>query len=276
MTTTTTTPASLPPAAPPTAPSPSALRGRPVRDALLLARRTYVHHLRVPSLIVFPLVTPMIFLLLFRYILGGSIVIPGVRYVDFLVPGIVVQSITFGATQTGVGLATDVNHGIADRFRALPISRSAVVAGRVLVDTGRNLLLVVVVLVAGLVIGFRPDTDPARLALAVGLATAFAFAFGWVSAFIGLNVRHAEAVHDAGFVWVIPLTFASSALVAVDSMPAGIRPLAEINPVTSVADAVRALLLGNPAGGAVLQSLLWVAGLLAVFMPLAVGAYQKR
>ena len=273
---TTTTPASLSPAAAPTSPSPPALRGRPVRDALLLAWRTYVHHLRVPSLIVFPLVTPMIFLLLFRYILGGSIVIPGVRYVDFLVPGIVVQSITFGATQTGVGLATDVNQGIADRFRALPISRSAVVAGRVLVDTVRNLVLVVVVIVAGLVIGFRPDTDPARLALAVGIATSFAFAFGWVSAFIGLNVRHAEAVHDAGFVWVIPLTFASSALVAVDSMPAGIRPLAEVNPVTNVADAVRALLLGNPAGDAVLQSLLWVAGLLAVFVPLAVRAYQKR
>ncbi len=276
MTTTTTTPASLSPAAAPTPPSPPALRGRPVRDALLLAWRTYVHHLRVPSLIVFPLVTPMIFLLLFRYILGGSIVIPGVRYVDFLVPGIVVQSIAFGATQTGVGLASDVNQGISDRFRALPISRSAVVAGRVLVDTGRNLLLVVVVLVAGLVIGFRPDTDPARLALAVGVATSFAFAFGWVSAFIGLKVRHAEAVHDAGFVWVIPLTFASSALVAVDSMPAGIRPLAEINPVTNVADGVRALLLGNPAGDAVLQSLLWVAGLLAVFVPLAVRAYQNR
>ena len=276
MTTTTTTPAPSSPAAAPTSPSPPALRGRPVRDALLLAWRTYVHHLRVPSLIVFPLVTPMIFLLLFRYILGGSIVIPGVSYVDFLVPGIVVQSITFGATQTGVGLATDVNQGIADRFRALPISRSAVVAGRVLVDTVRNLVLVVVVIVAGLVIGFRPDTDPARLALAVGIATSFAFAFGWVSAFIGLNVRHAEAVHDAGFVWVIPLTFASSALVAVDSMPAGIRPLAEVNPVTNVADAVRALLLGNPAGDAVLQSLLWVAGLLAVFVPLAVRAYQKR
>ena len=276
MTTTTTTPAPSSPAAAPTSPSPPALRGRPVRDALLLAWRTYVHHLRVPSLIVFPLVTPMIFLLLFRYILGGSIVIPGVRYVDFLVPGIVVQSIAFGATQTGVGLASDVNQGIADRFRALPISRSAVVAGRVLVDTVRNLVLVVVVIVAGLVIGFRPDTDPARLALAVGIATSFAFAFGWVSAFIGLNVRHAEAVHDAGFVWVIPLTFASSALVAVDSMPAGIRPLAEINPVTNVADGVRALLLGNPAGDAVLQSLLWVAGLLAVFVPLAVRAYQKR
>ena len=276
MTTTTTIPASVTPGAASTPPPPGALRGRPVRDAGLLAWRTYVHHLRVPSLIVFPLVTPMIFLLLFRYVLGGSIVIPGVRYVDFLVPGIIVQSITFGATQTGVGLAADVNQGIAERFRALPIARSAVIAGRVLVDAGRNLLLVVIVLVAGLAIGFRPDTDPARLVLAVGLATGFAFAFGWISAFIGLKVRHAEAVHDAGFVWVIPLTFASSALVAVNSMPDGLRRLARINPVTSVADAVRALLLGNPAGDAVFHSLLWIGGLLAVFAPLAVRAYQTR
>ncbi len=266
-----TTPASISP--PVRAPM---LRGRPFRDAMLLAWRNYVHHLRVPSLIVFPLVTPMIFLLLFRYILGGSIVIPGVRYVDYLVPGIIVQSITFGATQTGVGLATDVGQGITDRFRALPISRSAVVGGRALVDTGRNVVLVVVVLVAGLLIGFRPDTDPARVAVAIGIAAGFAFAFCWVSALIGLSVRHAEAVHDAGFVWVIPLTFASSALVAVDSMPAAVRRLAEVNPVTNVTDAVRALLLGDPAGDAVLRSLLWIFGLLLVFVPLAVRAYQRR
>jgi ABC transporter DrrB family efflux protein len=252
------------------------VRARPVRDAGLLAWRNALHHVRVPSLIVFPLMTPMIFLLLFRYVLGGSIAIPDVRYVDYLVPGIVVQSITFGATQTGVGLAGDVGQGIADRFRALPISRTAVVAGRVLIDTARNLVLILAVLAAGLLIGFRPDTDPARLALAIGLATGFAFAFAWVSAFIGLNVRHAEAVHDAGFVWVIPLTFASSVLVAVDSMPPAVRRFAEVNPVTSVADAVRALLLGDPAGTAVAHSLLWIAGLVAVFVPLSRRAYQRR
>lgn len=257
-------------------PFPSTVRGGAVRDALLLAWRNYKHHVRVPSLVVFPLMTPMIFLLLFRYVLGGSIVIPDVSYVDFLVPGVIVQSITFGATQTGVGLATDVGQGITDRFRALPISRSAVVAGRVLVDTGRNAILVLTVIAAGLLIGFRPDADPARLIAAVAVALAFAYAFSWVAALIGLSVRHAEAVHDAGFVWVIPLTFASSALVAVDSMPTGIRWLANINPVTSAADAVRALMLGDPAGDAVIHSLLWTAGLLIVFVPLAVRAYQRR
>lgn len=251
-------------------------RGGPVRDAVLLAWRNYVHHLRVPSLMLFPLMTPMIFLLLFRYILGGSIVIPGVSYVDYLVPGIVVQSITFGATQTGVGLASDVNQGITDRFRALPISRSAVVAGRTLVDTARNIILIVVVLAMGLMVGFQPDTDPARLLAAVAIAAAFAYAFSWVSAFVGLVVRHAEAVHDAGFIWVIPLTFASSVLVTVDSMPAGVRWLAEVNPVTNVADAVRALLLGQPAGDAIGWALLWITGLLTVFIPLTVRAYQRR
>jgi len=245
-------------------------------DALVLAWRNYKHHVRVPSLIVFSLVTPMIFLLLFRYVLGGSIVIPGVSYVDFLVPGVIVQSIAFGATQTGVGLATDVGRGVTDRFRSLPISRSAVVAGRALVDTGRNALVTVVVLAVGLLIGFRPDGNPARIVAAIVIALAFGYAFSWVAALIGVTVRHAEAVHDAGFVWVIPLTFASSALVAVDSMPSGVRWFAEANPVTSIADAVRALMLGTPAGGAVLRSAVWIAALLLAFVPLAVRAYQRR
>lgn len=253
-----------------------ALRAGAVRDALLLAGRNYRHHVRVPSLIVFSLVTPMIFLLLFRYVLGGSIVIPGMGYVDFLVPGVLVQSIAFGATQTGVGLALDVDRGITDRFRSLPIARSAVLAGRALADTGRNVLVAVVVLAVGLLIGFRPDAHPVAVIAAVGLALVFGYAFSWVAAFIGVTVRHAESVHDAGFVWVIPLTFASSALVAVDSMPAGVRWFAEINPVTSVADATRALMLGDPAADALLQSAAWITALLLVFVPLAVRAYQRR
>jgi len=245
-------------------------------DALLLAWRNYKHHVRVPSLIVFSAITPLIFLLLFRYVLGGSVVIPGVSYVDYLVPGVVVQAIAFGATQTGVGLALDVGRGITDRFRSLPIARSAVLTGRALTDTGRNLVVAAVVVVAGLVIGFRPDANPAAVVAAIGIALAFGFAFSWVAAFIGVTVRHAESVHDAGFVWVVPLTFASSALVSVDTMPAGVRWLAEGNPMTSVADATRALMLGNPAGGAVARSVAWIAALLVVFVPLAVRAYQRR
>lgn len=251
-------------------------RGGALTDALLLAGRNYRHQARVPSLIIFSLLTPLIFLLLFRYVLGGSMVIPGVTYVDFLVPGVLVQAVAFGATQTGVGLALDLGRGITDRFRSMPISRSAVVAGRALSDTGRNALITIVIVAVGLLIGFRPDSSPARFAAAIAIALAFGYAFSWVAAFVGVSVRNAESVHDAGFVWVIPLTFASSVLVSVDSMPAGVRWFARINPVTSVADAVRALVLGDPAGDAVIRSVAWIAALLLVFVPLAVRAYQKR
>jgi ABC-2 type transport system permease protein/oleandomycin transport system permease protein len=257
--------------------SPRAIRrGGGARDALLLAWRNYQHHVRVPSLIVFSMITPLIFLLLFRYVLGGSVTIPGVDYVDYLVPGVIVQAIAFGATQTGVGLALDVGRGITDRFRSLPIARSAVLSGRALTDTGRNLLGATVVLGAGFVVGFRPDGNPAAVLAGIGVAVAFGHAFSWVAAFIGVTVRHAESVHDAGFVWVVPLTFASSALVSVDTMPAGVRWFAEANPITSVADATRALMLGDPAAGALLRSAAWIAALLILFVPLAVRAYQRR
>jgi ABC transporter DrrB family efflux protein len=254
----------------------TARRGGAARDALVLAWRTYKHHVRVPSLIVFSTMTPLIFLLLFRYIVGGSIVIPGFRYVDYLVPGVLVQAIAFGATQTGVALAVDLGRGVTDRFRSLPISRSAVLAGRALADTGRNVIAAAVVVAVGVVIGFRTDAGPAGIAAAVGVALAFGYAFSWVAAFIGVTVRHAESVHDAGFVWVIPLTFASSTLVSVDAMPTSVRWLADINPVTSVADATRALMLGDPAGDAVVRSTAWIVALLMVFVPLAVRAYQRR
>ncbi len=247
-----------------------------VRDAFVLAWRNYMHHVRVPSLIVFSIMTPLIFLLLFRYVLGGSIVIPGVRYVDYLVPGVLVQAIAFGATQTGVGLAVDLERGITDRFRALPIARSAVLAGRVLADTGRNVIAAIVVLAVGLLIGFRTDASVAGISAGIGIALAFGYAFSWIAALIGVTVRHAESVHDAGFVWVIPLTFASSTLVSVDAMPTGVRWFAEINPVTSVADATRALVLGDPAAGAVIQSVAWIAALSLLFAPLAIRAYQQR
>ena len=251
-------------------------RGGAARDALVLAWRNYKHHVRVPTLLVFSTMTPLIFLLLFRYVLGGSIVIPGVDYVDYLVPGVLVQAIAFGATQTGVGLAIDLERGVTDRFRALPISRSAVLAGRALADTARNVIAAIVVVAVGLLIGFRTNASLAGIAAAIGIALAFGYAFSWVAAFIGVTVRHAESVHDAGFVWVIPLTFASSTLVSVDAMPAGVQWLADINPITSVADATRALMLGDPAGDAVTRSAAWIVALLLVFVPLSVRAYQRR
>jgi ABC transporter DrrB family efflux protein len=247
-----------------------------VRDALILAWRSYRHYRRVPSLLVFSLSTPLIFVLLFRYVIGGAIEVTGVSYVDFLIPGVLVQSIAFGATETGVAVAADLARGITDRFRSLPITRSAVLAGRALADTARNALVSIIVLGVGLLIGFRPDANAGRVAAGFAIALAFGFAFSWVAASVGVAVRNVESVHDAGFVWVIPLTFASSALVPVDTMPAPLRWLAEINPVTSVVDATRALMLGDAAGGPTLHALLWTAGLLLVFVPLAVRGYQRR
>jgi ABC transporter DrrB family efflux protein len=208
--------------------------------------------------------------------IGGSRLLSGVSYVDFLVPGVLVQAIAFGATQTGVGVAADLARGITDGFRSLPISRSAVLAGRALADTARNALVAAVVIGVGVLIGFRPDANAGRIAAAVALPLAFGFAFSWVAAAIGVAVRHVESVHDAGFVWVIPLTFASSALVPVDTMPTALRWFADINPVTSVADATRALTLGDAAGGPIIRASLWIAGLLLVFAPLAVRGYQRR
>jgi ABC transporter DrrB family efflux protein len=257
-------------------PQARARRGSAVRDALILAWRNYKHYRRVPSLLVFSLMTPLIFLLLFRYILGGPIEIAGFDYVDFVVPGVLIQVVAFGATETGVGIAADLGRGITDRFRSLPIGRSAVLFGRAIADTARNGLVAVIVLAVGVVVGFRPDANAAGIVAAVALALAFGFAFSWVAAFVGVTVRNVESVHDAGFVWVIPLTFASSALVPVDTMPTVLRWLADINPVTSVADATRALMLGEPAGSAVIRSALWITAMLAVFVPLAVRAYQRR
>jgi ABC-2 type transport system permease protein len=271
-----TTTAIATPSAPTTTTQRHAGRSHPGYDALVLAWRNGKHLVRVPSLIVFPLMTPVIFLLLFRYVLGGSIAIPGVSYANFLVPGILVQSIAFGATQTGVGLALDASQGIADRFRSLPISRTAVVAGRVVVDTGRNALLAVIVLGMGYAVGFRASGGPLGTLGAVGIAVAFGYAFSWVAAAIGLALQHAESVHDAGFIWVIPLTFVSSTLVAGGSMPAGIRWFARINPITSVADTARALALGQPAATSGLHAAAWIVGLLVVFVPLAVRTYQRR
>jgi ABC-2 type transport system permease protein/oleandomycin transport system permease protein len=151
-----------------------------------------------------------------------------------------------------------------------------VLTRRALTDTGRNVNVSTVVLAAGIVMGFRPDADPAAVLAGIGIAVAFGYAFSWVTACIGVTVRHAESVRDAGVVWVIPLTFASPALVSVDTMPTGVPWFAPINPITSVADAIRALVLGDPATGARLRSAAWIVALLALFVRLEVHAYQRR
>ena len=251
---------------------------RPLRwtftDAAAVTRRNLYRYIRVPTLLLFSTIQPVMFVLLFTYVFGGAIQVPGVdNYIDYLMAGILAQTVIFGSTQTGVGLAEDMTKGMVDRFRSLPMARSAVLAGRTLSDTARNLFVVCLMLVVGFLVGFRIHTGVIPAIGAVALA--FGLAFSWISAFIGLSVRDVESAQAAGFVWVFPLVFASSAFVPVESMPGWLQTFADINPVTVTVDALRALTLGGPVTRSLLESLAWITGILLVFVPLAVNRYRR-
>ena len=257
------------------APSPERIAGWwVVADAVVLAQRNLLHYVRVPSLVVFSVVSPVMFVLLFAYVFGGAISVPGMRYVDYLMGGILVQTVAFGSTETGVGLADDLSHGLVDRFRTLPMARSAVLAGRTLADTVRHAFMVLMMTGVGVLIGFRPHGGIVRAGSALLVVLSFGLALSWVSAAIGLAVQDVEATQMAGVMWTFPVTFTSSAFVPVDSMPGWLQAWADVNPVTVTVDAVRNLLLGRPAGADVGQALLWAAAILAVFVRLAVRRYR--
>jgi ABC-2 type transport system permease protein/oleandomycin transport system permease protein len=241
-----------------------------------MATRQMRKTLRRPMLIVFTLVQPVIFVLLFRFVLGGAIDTGRVEYVDFLMPGIIVQTAIFGALITGIGLTEDLATGVVDRFRSLPIARSAVLIGRTAADIAMNVLTLVVMLLVGFAVGFRPTEPVYDLALAFVLVIGFSYVFSWISAFIGLAVRDPETAQSAGLIWVFPLTFASSAFVPVSSMPEPMRTFAEINPVTVTVDAARALTVGQgDALGPALGTIAWLTALLLIFVPLSVRAFRK-
>ena len=245
------------------------------RDALVLAGRNLRHTTRQPELLVFSTVQPVLFVLLFRYVFGGAIRTPGLSYVNFLMAGIFVQTTAFASTATGVGLAEDLSKGIVDRFRSLPMARSAVLAGRTLGDLVRMIGVVLIMTVVGVAVGLRPDSLSGLLA-AIVLVSLFGFAFSWISAWIGLMVKDVETANVAGFVWLFPLTFASSAFVPLASMPGWLQAFAKATPVTPTVDAVRALLNnGLPLQKPLLTSLAWIAGLLVVFSTLSVRRYRR-
>ena len=244
-------------------------------DALVMTRRNLLHYVRVPSLVIFSTITPVMFVVLFGYVFGGAIQIPGLAYIDYLMPGIFVQTVAFGATQTGIGLAEDMSRGMVDRFRSLPMARSAVLAGRTASDTVRNLFVVALMAGVGLLIGFRFHTGLPAILGGLALVVAFASAFSWISAAIGLSVGSVEAAQSAGFVWVFPLTFASSVFVPVSSMPWWLEGFARVNPITIVVDALRALFLGGPAAALVWKSLAWIVAIVLVFVPVAVYRYRR-
>jgi ABC-2 type transport system permease protein/oleandomycin transport system permease protein len=245
-------------------------------DTLVMTRRNLLHYVRVPSLVIFSTITPVMFVVLFAFVFGGAIKVPGLSYVDFLMPGIFVQTIAFGSTQTGIGLAEDLSRSMVDRFRSLPMTRFAVLAGRILADTLRNILVVVLMTGVGLMVGFRFHNGLLPIVGGLGLLVLFAVAFSWISAVIGLSVGNVEAAQSAGFVWVFPLTFASSAFVPVFTMPGWLQAFAKANPVTIVVDALRALFLGvGPTSTLVLRSLAWIVAITVVFVPLAVRRYRR-
>lgn len=249
--------------------------GWAVSDTLAVTGRNLRTILRVPQLLVFATVQPVIFVLLFRYAFGGAIATPGARYVDYLMPGIFAQTVAFGAMGTGVGLADDLHKGFVERFRSLPMARSAVVAGRILSDLVRNVFVVALMCAVGFAVGFRVHTNPAAFLAGLALLLGFACSLSVVFALVGLSVGTAESAQAASFPMLAPLVFASSAFVPVATMPDWLRAVASRQPLTAVVDAVRALSLGGPTAGPVLATAAWTLGIVAVFGPLAVRRYRR-
>ncbi|TMB64750.1 MAG: ABC transporter permease [Chloroflexi bacterium] len=262
------------------------ISGRPplvwaILDALVLAKRSVLETVRIPELIMFVAIQPVMFVILFRYVFGGAIQVPGGQYVNYLMPGIFVQTVAFGGVTTAIGLAQDMQRGIIDRFRSLPMSSSAVLTGRTIADLARNLFTVIIMLIVGFLVGFRPGGTPFEFLLGIVVLLGVSFAFSWISAFIGLLVRSVEAAQSGGFIWLFPLTFASSAFVPVATMPSWLRGFAQHNPVSVLADSLRGLFHVNPAlttadtRWALIQSAAWIVGILLVFVPLSVIRYRR-
>jgi len=248
-----------------------------VTDALTITKRNIIHIFRVPQLLVFSTIQPVMFVLLFTYVFGGAIRSPGVKYVQFLLPGIFVQIVAFAAMNTGIGLAEDINKGLIDRFRSLPMARSAVLAGRTLADLARNVFVLLLLYGVGSAIGFRITTGPVQALAAFALLLLFGYTMSWIGAWIGLSLRDPESVQAAGFVWIFPLIFASGLFVPVQFMPGWLQAFAHNQPVSVTGLAVRALLIAHQgsASSTSLKAILWGIGILAVFIPLSVSRYRK-
>ena len=257
-------------------PSPRAVRWA-ATDIGVLAGRNLRHYVRQLDLLTLSAIAPVIFVLLFVYVLGGAVSrsLPhGVAYVDFLLPGIFVQSVTFCASMTAVGLSEDLERGVIDRFRSMPMARSAVLVGRTVSDLARNIAIIGLMIVVGYVLGFRFHGGVAGAFASITVVAAFGFALSWISAFMALTVRSAEAAQSAGFVVIFPLVFASSVFVPVSTMPDWLQEFAKVSPVTLTADAARSFaLVGRSASLGAAAA--WVGGLLAVFIPLSVWRYRR-
>lgn len=248
----------------------------PVRDTLAVTKRNLIGLRRVPQLMVFTLIQPVIFVLLFVYVFGGAIQVPGgMPYVEYLIPGIFVQTAVFGSVVTAIGMATDLKSGIIERFRSLPMSALAVLTGRTISDLVRNIFVVIVMAIVGFLVGFRFHNGFVNFILGLLLVLAFGYALSWLFAMIGMAVKDPETAQAASFPIMAPLVFASSVFVPVSSMPSWLQGFATWQPVSVTANAARTLMLGTPSDWAIFWSLFWVVLIIAICAPLAVRSYRR-
>ena len=254
-------------------------------DAAVMGWRNLLKYRRVPQLLIFSTVQPVVLVLLFNFVFVGAIGLAvsaaapllGTQfdYIDFLIPGVMIQASVFGSTQTGVGLADDMNKGLIERFRSLPMARSAVMLGRTIGDAARNTMVVLLIIAVGYLLGFQFRGGLFYSLMAIFVAVAFGISFSSISATVGLTIRDVESTQAAMFIWIFPLVFASSAFVPVASMPDWLQTFAEINPVSVSVNAIRAFTLGIDPWPDFWKAMAWIAGILAVFIPLAVSRYRK-
>jgi ABC-2 type transport system permease protein len=254
-------------------------------DGAIVAKRNLIKIKRVPDLLVFSTISPIMFILLFAYVFGSAIKVPGMNYKEFLIPGIFAQTVIFGATLTGAGMADDIQKGIIDRFRSLPMSRAAVLLGRTGSDVANNVLIIVVMSLTGLLIGWRIRSSVGEAIGGFALLLVFAYAISWIMAWVGLIVPSPEVVNNASFVVIFPLTFIANTFVPTTGFPAPLRFVANWNPVSSVTQAARQLFGNVPPGSQVadywslrhpvIYTLAWVLLLLLIFIPLSVRQYKK-
>jgi ABC transporter DrrB family efflux protein len=256
-----------------------------LHDGWVVTKRNLLKYKRIPDLIIFSTIQPIMFVLLFAYVFGGAIPIEGVNYKEFLMPGIFVQTVAFGAGVTAIGLADDLQKGIVDRFRSLPMSRAAVLVGRTTSDLLNNVFVVLIMSITGLIVGWRINTNVWKGIAGYLILFAFAYAMSWISAVIGLSVKSVEVAQSAGFIWMFPLTFLSNAFVPTSTLPPVLQPIAEWNPISSVVLSLRDLWgnapsgvergSGFPAEHPIGLALLWIAAILIVFIPLSISRYRK-
>jgi len=249
--------------------------GWAVTDTLTITRRNLLVWMRVPAYLVFTVVQPVIFVLMFRYVFGGAIHTTSGSYVNFLMPGIVGQTAAFATFGTAIALAQELKKGVIDRLRSMPMARSAVLAGRLVADTGRMLITILIIIGVGYAVGFRFTNGVLPAIAMVALATVFGLAICCIAAYTGLAIGDEESVQAFGLIWLFPITFLSSAFVPISTMPGWLQAFANNQPVTYVINTMRALALGGPVESSLWKSAVWLAGIFIVFLPLAVRAYRR-